>query len=183
MSAKTNWPRTKRIVTVALAVLLAADVGVGVFLWHTSSQRPADLRAELNHLKLEAKLREADVARGQKIRASLPQVGNDCSRFYQNAFLPAGTGYSAIDADLGSIAEKAGLRISDTGYKAAAAAVHGVKEISITTSVDGSYASVIQFINGLERSGNFYMLNDLQLTSAKGGTIKLDLKLRTFFRA
>lgn len=183
MNANTNWPRTKRIVTIALAVLLAADIGVGVFLWRTSRQHPADLRAELNHLKLEARLRQADIARGRKIRASLPQVGKDCGEFYQNAFLPAGTGYSTIDADLSSIAEKAGLRISDTAYKAASAENHGVKEISISTSVDGSYASVIQFINGLERSRNFYMLNDLQLTSAKGGAIKLDLKLRTFFRS
>lgn len=183
MSGKTNWARTKKTVTIALAVLLAADIGVGVFLWRTSRERPADLRAELNHLKLEARLREADVARGQKIRASLPQVGKDCSQFYQNTFLQSGAGYSTIDADLSSIAEKAGLRISDTSYKAASAELHGVKEISIATSVDGSYASVIQFINGLERSSNFYMLNDLQLTSAKGGTIKLDLKLRTFFRS
>jgi Tfp pilus assembly protein PilO len=183
MSAKNNWMRTKRIVIVALGLLLAADVAVGVFLWRTSIQRPADLRAELNRLNLETKLREADIARGQRIRASLPQVGKDCGQFYQDAFLPAGTGYSTIDADLGSIADKAGLRISDTSYKEDSNETHGVKEVSISTSVDGSYASVIQFINGLEQSRNFYLLNDLELTSAKGGAIKLNLKLRTFFRA
>jgi Tfp pilus assembly protein PilO len=183
MNAKSKWARTKRIVTAALGVLLAADIGAGVFLWQTSRQRPADLRAEMNDLTLEAKLRQADVARGRKIRASLPQVGKDCSDFYQDAFLSAGTGYSTIDADLSAIAGKAGLRISDTAYKEADVKTHGVKEISIATSVDGSYSSVIQFINGLEQSKNFYLLNDLELTSAKGGAIKLNLKLRTFFRA
>lgn len=183
MSAKNNWIRTKRIVIVGLGVLLAADVAVGVFLWQTSRQRPADLRAELDHLKLEATLRQADIARGQRIRASLPQVGKDCSQFYQDAFLSADTGYSTISADLSSIADKAGLRISDTAYKEDSKQTHGVKEVSISTSVDGRYASVIQFINGLEQSRNFYLLNDLQLTSAKGGAIQLKLNLRTFFRA
>ncbi|MGH9735210.1 MAG: GspMb/PilO family protein [Candidatus Acidiferrales bacterium] len=182
MSAKGNWGRTKTTVIVVLAVLLAADVGVGVFVWRTSRQSSADMRAELAHLKLEARLREADVARGRKIRASLPRVGQECKQFYQDKFLSPGTGYSSIDADLGAIAAKAGLRISDTAYKEADAGTHGVKELSITASVDGSYASVIQFINGLEQSRNFYLLNDLQLTSAKGGAIKLNLKLRTFFR-
>ncbi|HTU34716.1 MAG TPA: GspMb/PilO family protein [Candidatus Acidoferrum sp.] len=183
MSAKGNWGRTKTTVIVVLAVLLAADIGVGVFLWRTSRQSSADMRGELNHLKLEARLRDADVARGRKVRASLPRVAQDCSRFYQNNFLSPGTGYSSIDADLSSIAGKAGLRISDTTYKEGTAETHGVKELSITASVEGSYASVIQFINGLEQSRNFYLLNDLQLTSAKGGAIKLNLKLRTFFRA
>lgn len=182
MSAKGNWGRTKTIVIVLLAVLLAADVGVGVFLWQTSRQSSADMKAELAHLKLEARLRQADVVRGRKIRASLPQVGQECKQFYQDSFLSPGTGYSSIDADLSSIADKAGLRISDTSYKEEKE-THGVKELSISTSVDGSYASVIQFINGLEQSSNFYLLNDLQLTSAKGGAIKLNLKLRTFFKA
>lgn len=182
MRATGGWSKTKRTIIVVLAVLVVADVAAAVFLWHTSRQQPAAMRAEAEHLALQAKLREADVARGRKIRASLPQVGVDCTRFYQNAFLPQGSGYSTIDADLSSIAQKAGLRISDTSYKEGDVKSHGVEEISISASVDGSYSSVIQFINGLEQSKNFYLLNDLVLTSAKGGAIKLNLKLRTFFR-
>ncbi len=183
MSSKGSWKRTKTIVIVALAVLVAADIAVGVFLWRSSRQSSADMRTEVGHLKVEAMLREADIARGRKIRASLPQVGKDCNAFYETNFLSPSTGYSTIDADLSSIADKAGLRISDTAYQEAGTQTHGVKEIAITTSVDGSYASVIRFINGLEQSKNFYLLNDLQLTSAKGGAIKLNLKLRTFFKS
>lgn len=183
MSRKSNWRRTKTIITIALGILLAADIAAGVFLWRSSRQHPAEMKAELGHLQLEAKLREADMARGRKIRASLPEVGKECNRFYDRNFLSPGIGYSTIDADLSSIAENAGLRISDTSYKEADTQTHGVKEVSITASVDGNYASVIQFINGLERSKNFYLLNDLQLSSAKGGAIKLNLKLRAFFKA
>lgn len=183
MSEKSSWAQTKKTITIALAILLAADVAAGVFLWRTSRQRPEQMRAEVQQLTLQAKLRQADVARGQKIRASLPQVGKDCSQFYQSTFLTPETGYSTIDADLSSIADKAGLHISDTNFKQSETKTHGVKEISISTSVEGNYASIIQFISGLEQSRNFYLLNDLQLTSAKGGAIKLNLKLRSFFRA
>ena len=41
---------------------------------------------------------------------------------------------------------------------------------------------MIKFINGLEQSKNFYLLNDLHLTSANAGMIKLQLDLRTYFR-
>lgn len=183
MSEKSGWQHTKKRITVALAILLAADVAAGVFLWRTSRQRPEQMRAEVQRLTLQSKLRQADVSRGQKIRASLPQAGRDCSQFYETAFLTPDTGYSAIAADLSSIADKAGLRVSDTTYKESETRTHGVKEISISTSVEGNYPSIIHFISGLEQSRNFYLLNDLQLTSAKGGAIKLNLRLRTFFRA
>ncbi|HUJ32426.1 MAG TPA: hypothetical protein VLY23_14165 [Candidatus Acidoferrum sp.] len=182
MSTQSSWSSTKRITTVALAVLLAADVGLGVFLWQSSRQRPEELRAQRENLALQAKLRKAEVERGQRIRASLSQVGIDCDKFYQNTFLNRAMGYSAVEADFNSIAEKAGLHTSAVNFKEKEIKDRGVTELSISTSVDGSYSSVIQFINGLEQSKNFYLLSDLHLTSASAGAIKLQLDLRTYFR-
>jgi Tfp pilus assembly protein PilO len=183
MSATSTWTITKRLTAGALALLLAADIGLVVFLWRNSQQSPAEVRAQLDRLSLQAKLRRAEVARGDKIRASLSQVGKDCDQFYHDTFLDKASGYSALDADLGSIAAKAGLHMSGTNYKEAEVKGRGVTEISISTGVEGSYSSIIQFINGLEQSKNFYLLNDLHLTSAKAGAIKLELALRTYFRS
>jgi hypothetical protein len=58
----------------------------------------------------------------------------------------------------------------------------GVTEISISTSVDADYPAVIQFINGLERSKNFYLVDDLRLGSATAGAIRLEIQLHTYFR-
>ena len=183
MSATSTWTITKRLTAGALALLLAADIGLVVFLWRNSQQSPAEVRAQLDRLSLQAKLRRAEDARGDKIRASLSQVGTDCDNFYHDTFLDKASGYSALDADLGSIAAKAGLHMSGTNYKEAEVKGRGVTEISISTGVEGSYSSIIQFINGLEQSKNFYLLNDLHLTSAKAGAIKLELALRTYFRS
>ena len=183
MSATSTWTITKRLTAAALAVLLAADIALVVFLWRNSQQGPAEVRAQLDRLSLQAKLRRAEVARGDKIRASLSQVGKDCDKFYRDTFLDKASGYSALDKDLSSIAAKAGLRMSGVTYKEAEVKGRGVTEISIATGVEGNYSSIIQFINGLEQSKNFYLLNDLHLTSAKAGAIKLELALRTYFRS
>jgi len=183
MSAKSNWKTTKTIVAAVLGLLVAVDVGLGIFLWRSSRQSPAQARAEVARLTLQAKLRRAELARGEKIRSSLPQVGKDCDNFYQDTFLDKASGYSALESDLDSIASKAGLRISARTYKEAEVKGRGVTEISISTSVDGNYSSVIQFIDGLQQSKNFYLLNDLSLASAKGGEIKVQLLLRTYFRS
>ncbi len=43
----------------------------------------------------------------------------------------------------------------------------GVTEISIGTSVDADYPAIIEFINGLERSKYFYLLDEVQLNSGR----------------
>jgi Tfp pilus assembly protein PilO len=167
---------------VGLGLLLLADLALGVFLWETSRESPESRRAEREQIALKAKLMHADVKRTEQIRAALPQVGKDCSVFYQKTFPDAATGYSEIETDLDAIASHAGLKTSGVSFKPTELKDRGVTQLEITTQVSGDYNSIIKFINGLEVSKNFYLLNDLALDSASTGGIRLQLKLHTYFR-
>jgi hypothetical protein len=177
-----TWRTWKLWVGIALAVILALDIGLGAYLWHGSLQEPQALRLERDQLALQARELRADVTRGEKIRASLPQAGKDCDSFYQQSFLDSPTGYSQIEGDLDAIATKSGVKISGYTFKQKLIKDRGVTEIEITTTLDADYPAVIQFINGLERSKNFYLLDSLRLTSASTGGLRLDLDLHTYFR-
>jgi hypothetical protein len=177
-----NWHNWKRSIGLALALLLLADVALGVYLWNGSRQGPDALSAERNALALQAKLLRADLRRGETIRASLPQVGGDCDKFYHESFLNSKTGYSDIESDLGAIAQKADVKTPALSFQQKAIEGRGVTEISIKTAVDADYPSVIRFINGLERSKNFYLVDGLHLASASPGTIRLEIEMHTYFR-
>jgi Type II secretion system (T2SS), protein M subtype b len=165
-----------------LAILLLADVALGVFLWQNSKQSAESRRTDRERVALKAKLMNGDVKRSEEIRAALPQVGKDCTSFYEKTFPSAATGYSDIEADLDSIASHAGLKTSGVSFKPTQLKDRGVTQLEITTQVSGDYPSIIKFINGLEVSKNFYLLNDLALDSASTGGIRLQLKLHTYFR-
>jgi len=180
---KLSWRAWKILIAAGLAVLLAADAGLGFVLWQGSREGSDLQRAQRDHLRIQAKLLEADVQRGEKIRASLPQVGKDCDAFYKDNFLSPQTAYSDVAGDLDAIAAKAGLKTSGISFKQTPLKDHGVTELSMSASVEGSYPSIVQFINGLEHSKNFYMLNDLRLDSATSGEIRLKLDLLTYFQA
>jgi hypothetical protein len=182
MTVKTTWKAWKTWVGVALALVLAMDLALAGYLWHASYQQPQALRNQRDLLALQAKKLKADVSRGEKIRADLPQAGKDCDAFYQQSFLDSPTGYSRIESDLGEIAMKSGVKISGYTFKQKDLKNRGVTEIQITTTLDADYPAVIQFINGLERSKNFYLLDSLHLTSVSTGGIRLDLDLHTYFR-
>lgn len=56
-------------------------------------------------------------------------------------------------------------------------------ELEIATAVEGDYDSLVQFLNKLEHSDNFYVLDGLSLNSSTGsGKLRLNLQLRTYFR-
>jgi hypothetical protein len=179
---KLSWQTWQKWAAGAVALVLLVDVGLIAFLWSNSRQDRGDLAAERHRLSAEAKLLQADVNRGEGIRQSLPAVGKESDGFYRESFLDGSTGYSEIESDLGGIAAKSGVHTSGFTFKQTPIANRGVTEISIATSVAADYPAIIQFINGLERSKNFYLLDNLRLASAAPGSIHLDLALHTYFR-
>jgi Tfp pilus assembly protein PilO len=179
---KLNWQSLKRLLQVGVGLILLLDLGLVVALWEATREDRGDMVAQRSRLATEARLLRADVARGERIRASLPQAGKDCDAFYRQSFLDVSTGYSQVESDLDAIAQKAGVKTTGFAFKQKDVKDRGVTEISITTGVSADYPQMIQFINGLERSKNFYLLDSLQLASAAPGAIRLQLALHTYFR-
>ena len=112
----------------------------------------------------------------------MPKVGEQAGEFYEQQLPQATGGYSSLVADLGEIASKAGLRTSSTSFQDHELKERGVTEIQIQETVEGDYASVMKYIQGLERSKNFYLLSDLGLDSSETGILHLKLVLKTYFR-
>lgn len=172
-----NWKKWFRW---GLGALLALDALLLLVAWRTGRER--DLAEGLKQLRVQHKLLGADVGRAHDIRNRLPDVEQQCKRFYVEQFRPAAGGYSAVVEDLAEIAKKSGLRTSAVNYKQQVVEEHGVIQIDVSTTVEGDYAHLVRFINGLERSKNFFLLRDLSLVSSTTG-LKLNLELRTYFRS
>jgi Type II secretion system (T2SS), protein M subtype b len=176
------WPAWKKGFAAALFVLVAADLVLVFLLWQIGREGPKAVRARMVRVTEQAKLLRADVARGDKIRASLPLAGKQCDDFYRKAFFDSSTGYSQIESDLNAISKNAGVQTSGLKFGQKQVKGRGVTEISVSTKVDADYPSVIRFINGLERSPDFYLLDSLHLMTAKDGTVELELQMHTYFR-
>lgn len=183
MSTLHKPKRWKRWVRVALGALLALDAILLIANWRALSAAPREQAAERDRLAARARLLAADVAKGQAIEKRLPQVAKECDTFYQDDFLPASTGYADIIADFGAIAKTAGVRAGGVAFRQKEIKKRGITEVTITANIDGDYPGLIRFVNGLERSKNFYLLDGLALASETTGGIKLNLELRTYFRS
>lgn len=172
----------KNLIRWTLGVVLALDL-VLLLVYLRPRTSPQEQRNEEQRLQRQHDFFAADVRRATEIKQRLPQVQRECDEFFAKELRPAATGYSAIVADVGALARKAGLRTNAVTFRQRDIANRSVVEVEVVATVEGDYPSLVNFINGLERSANFYLLDSLQLASSSGGGLKLNLQLRTYFRS
>ena len=172
--------RNNTIRWILAAVLLVDAVLIGVE-WRLNSSthvQPGDL----NRLGMMEKQYRADNVRLERFKAELPADEKQWDEFFTTHFHPAGAGYSAISEDLGDLSRAAGLRADAISFHQHSPDARGLMQVDITTAVEGDYEGLIQFLNKLEHSDNFYVLDSLALASSSQGKLRLNVQLRTYFR-
>jgi Tfp pilus assembly protein PilO len=175
--------RTKTIIRVILGLVVAADIVLAGINWQMAAATRTP-QAELNALKREHALMDADITRAETIRTALPAVEQQCDDFFKQNFRPITSGYSSVISDFGSLSRGSGLQAENLNFHQHEADKRGVTEVDISAVVNGDYSSVVRFVNDLEHSDTFYVLDGLSLASSgSGGQLRLNLQLRTYFRS
>ena len=180
MMPRFTW---KHWVRAGLGVLLAANVALFVWNWRARDANPQSQAAQRDRLRRQHSLLGGDVRLAADIRTRLPEVEKQCDRFLQEQLLPLASGYSAVVEDLNRISSESGLRTRGVQYKQKELNGRGVAEVQVSATVEGGYANLVRFINSLEKSKQFYLLEELTLVeSSSNNAIRLSMQLKTYFR-
>jgi Tfp pilus assembly protein PilO len=171
----------KVIVRWGLGVILALDL-ILLAVSYQLNVGPRIAPEEVKRLEMLEKSYRADNARLNKFRAELPADEKEWDEFFTTHFRPAGAGYSAVSEDLGQLSQSAGLRTDTISFHQHAPDARGLMEIEIATAVEGNYESLVNFLDKLEHSTHFYVLDGMTLASSNAGKIRLNIQLRTYFR-
>ena len=162
---------------VALLLILNLVLAVRLFLaWSTLHSASADQLSQ-QQTALRALQLEMSPLKG------LPQKV-DVSRTKANEFFGARfpAAFSTISATINDVATKNSVHLTNLSYTPARAP-EGLVELRLDASLSGEYAPLMHFINGLERSKTFFLINGLTLTGQQGGLVNLRLRLNTYLHA
>ena len=173
--------KRSNIIRAAIAVVLFADLVLLGAQWRLNSA-PHVEPTDLNRLAMLAKQYRADNTRLERFKSELPADEKQWDEFFTTHFHPAGAGYSAISEDLGGLSRSAGLRSDTISFHQHVPDARGLMQVDISTAVEGDYDSLVQFLNKLEHSDNFYVLDSMALASSSLGKLRLNIQLRTYFR-
>jgi len=169
------------MIRAALGVILLADALLLGVLWQLN-RTPHVEASDLNRLSMLEKQYRADNTRLERFKTELPSDEKQWDEFFTTHFHPSGAGYSAISEDLGDLSRLAGLHSDSIAFHQHAADARGLMQVDINTAVEGDYDSLVQFLDKLEHSDNFYVLDSLALASSTAGKLRLNVQLRTYFR-
>lgn len=169
----------KNAILGGVILLVLADAGLAAYSWQLASAPQAPQQS------LQLKLLQKDIEITQKIREEMPKTRTDCENF-EKALFPASSGYSTVSSELSGLAKKSGIQLEDLSFKTTDIPDRGMKEVAADLTVTGGYKSVIQFLNGVQRSTH-YEVDSLTLgaentTQASSNDIKVAVHLKTYFR-
>jgi Tfp pilus assembly protein PilO len=175
----------KRAILIVVGLLIAADIGLAIYSWRLSSS-PQTPQKEFDEQTTKLGILKNDIKSAQYIRDNMPLTRKDCEKFEQS--LPAeSTSTSSIIGELDEVGKKAGLQIVTLTERSKEIPNRGMVEVIIEATVSGDYGSVVRFVNGLQRSSRFYVLDGLVLgtdtqTQAATGPIRVGVHIRTYLR-
>jgi hypothetical protein len=181
-----DFTTRKRAIVGFVTILLLADVGLAAYSYELATA-PRASAERFKQMAIQIKMNQAEITRAQKIKNDTPNIQKDCEKF-EKSLLAASSGSSSLSSELGSVAKKSGVRLEDLTFKPTAIPERGMTEVAIDSTITGDYKSVIQFLNGLQRSNNNYIVGSLTLATdnsnqGPANVIKVGLHLKTYLRA
>ena len=176
--------------------LLAALLAVNILLFFLAPKPPGERAREQaeveRQLDQDLGSRQETVERLRNITENLDQARQQGLQFHQGKFLPKPTGFSILMEELDKLARA--NRVSKGTVSYSLSEVKGrpeLNEVHVTTVLEGDYAKIVEFVNQVERSSLFMIIDNITLAgrgtrvktgASKARPVRLTLDLVTFFR-
>ena len=159
---------------VAVLLILNLVLAVRLFIaWNTVRSASDD---QLQQAKISYRALQLEMSPLHGLPQKVDLSRKQADTFYAARFPSQ---YSTISAAINELASKNNVRNTSLAYSAAPAPA-GLVEVRMDASLSGEYAPLMHFINGMERSKNFFLITGLTLTGSQGGMVNLRLKVITY---
>jgi type IV pilus assembly protein PilO len=167
----------KKLMPVVIGLVILDLACVGYILSPAGRSRQARQR-EYTQLRQQLIAKQQEVLPTRGMDEKLKQASQDISGFYQARFPSE---YSVVAEELGKIAADTGVRLSGVKYEEKDAPIEGLRKLNMEVSISGDYLQEVKFINALERSKLFFLIDGITLGEQQGN-VRLQLKLETYLR-
>jgi hypothetical protein len=181
--------REKRVILIVLAVLLAANA---FFFFTYRVQYESRLEAlDARRDQARAQLAEAKNgrARAEQQLAAYRKIDRDVQVVLNERWSTEEQRLTGVIAEIRRLTERAQLTPpASTSYsrgeirERAGSAGTGATEVGVGFTVSGTYQQIRRFINLLELSNEFIIIDRLGLSAAEGDRLTMNIHIKTLFR-
>ncbi len=183
--ALAKWRKDPRVmIRAGLGVLLAANLVAAAIVFKPWASSIEELQRQESSLRQQVRQRETALDRLRTIVNKVEAARTDGDKFEQSYLLSKRSMASALAQELVETAQKAGMRQKETTFSFEP--VEGsdtLTKVTITGIYEGTYADLMHFLNLLDRSGRFLIIESLGAAPQQSGmTLGVTMKLSGFVR-
>jgi Tfp pilus assembly protein PilO len=180
---QSSWIEPRFLLRGIMGTLLAANLVAAVVAFKPFGGSADDLQREEAALNQQLSGLRDHVAKGKQLVAKLQNARKDTDQFMAKYVTDELRGASTLLDELNRIATESGVRPLPQSYnEQEIKGTDGMKMVSVTEGCEGNYASLAKFINLLDKSPRFLIIEGLQTTAPQqnGAPLTVQLKIDTF---
>jgi Tfp pilus assembly protein PilO len=163
-----------------LLVVLGVNLAIWGFLVLPKQDRIAALQKSYADLRTQSATDQKEIKQLQSRLKHLQQAQQDLKTIYSKLLIKRREGMS-IRMELEGLANNLQVKRSDFSYDYKNLEDFGLQHFMLSVPVEGSYTNIRRFINSIERSEHFLILDRVDLSSErKADTLNLDFTLSTY---
>jgi len=173
-----NLPAARRNLYAIAAILILVDV-IALFILIAPGTASASKIDEFQQLRLQVQTKSKAVVPPDQVQQRVDEARQQIARFEQER-VPARP--SDLSVELGKLASESGVRLGTIRYDELDSDIPDLRHYRISASIAGDYLQSVRFINSLERSRHFYVINSVNLGEQQQGGVHLAINLDTYLK-
>lgn len=177
--------RNSRFVYIGL-ILLVLNLLLFIFVVLPQKQKISSLQDEYSSQRIRIAEEQKEVRVLQKRLEALQKAQNDLDVIYNQVLAQKKVGVTAIRQELEDLAGSLTVESAGVAYDYEPLPKYGLRHFTLSVPVEGAYRDIRRFINDIERSQYFLILDRVNLTAEKetqaGENLILNFQLSTYLR-
>ncbi len=174
-----NLVQARRRLTWTMIALGILDVIAVVVLASPLVISPAARTQEFNTVRANVLAKQRQVVPPDQVQMRVEEARKQIDAFYRDR-LPSEN--SSISEQLGKLANDNHVKLTQAKYDPEDTEVSGLRRIKIDASLAGNYVDEVKFINALERSKMFFLVDSVTLGEQQAGVVRVALRLETYVK-
>jgi hypothetical protein len=166
-----------------IGALLAANLVAAVIAFKPFGGSADDLRREQAALSQQLTNLRGRVAKDKELVSKMQNARKDTDQFLTQYVTDEHFGASTLAAELDRIATEAGVKPLNAAYNEQdIEGSGGMRLVSVTAGYDGAYANLTKFINLVDKSPHFLIIETLATAAPQqnGAALNVQIKIDTF---
>ena len=164
-----------------MMIVLLANIAVLGFIVLPNKTRIKSQQLQYQSMRRDVATAKKDNQQLQARLEKLKQAEKDIQEMYAKVFVPKKKGATDIRLELEGLIHNNQIQRTDVSHANTPMPDFKLQQYSLSVPVEGTYVNIRRFINDIERSQHFLILDRVELASEKkGDVLTLDFELSTY---